>query len=111
VLGVDLRTVRPSHVYAVSAAAFVLLVGFEGARMAAGHDPALAAKAQPAQPRDDDAAPSDGGFADPGIAPDGGGGVDPDRPEGGPDGGGAPDGQGGSGDSGGASQLPDTRQS
>jgi len=99
VLGVDLRTVRPSHVYAVSAAAFVLLVGFEGARMAAGHDPALAAKAQPAQARDDDSGtvPDRGGFDDPGIAPDRHRGFDPDDA--------AP------GDSGGSSPLPDTRQS
>jgi hypothetical protein len=42
-----LKDIRPRHVYLASAAAFVALAGFEGARMAAGHDPALAASARP----------------------------------------------------------------
>jgi hypothetical protein len=37
-----LKDIRPRHVYLASAVAFVALAGFEGARMAAGHDPALA---------------------------------------------------------------------
>jgi hypothetical protein len=39
-----LKDIRARHVYVASAAAFVALAGFEGARMAAGHDPALAAQ-------------------------------------------------------------------
>jgi hypothetical protein len=70
-----LKDIRARHVYAASAAAFVLIAGFEGARMAAGHDPALAASRPAAAPtpaaqapwRQDDHdrfAPGDqGGFA------------------------------------------------
>src|SRR4051812_32628621 len=47
---VGLSTVRPRHVYAAAAAAFVLLAGFEGARMAAGRDPALARTPTSTQP-------------------------------------------------------------
>jgi hypothetical protein len=67
-----LKDIRPRHVYVASAAAFVLLAGFEGARMAAGHDPALAASghaapAPTAQPY------QGGGFVDPNDAgPQGG---------------------------------------
>jgi hypothetical protein len=67
-----LKDIRPRHVYVASAAAFVLLAGFQGARMAAGHDPALAASrhAQPA----------------PTAQPyQGGGFVDPNEPQGGSD--------------------------
>ena len=68
-----LKDIRPRHVYVASAAAFVLLAGFEGARMASGHDPALAASRQArpaptAQPYD-----PQGGFVDPGAQ----GGFDP----------------------------------
>jgi hypothetical protein len=45
-----LKDIRPRHVYVASAAAFVLLAGFEGARMAVGHDPALAAPRAAATP-------------------------------------------------------------
>ena len=45
-----LKDIRARHVYVASAAAFVLLAGFEGARMAAGHDPALAASRPAATP-------------------------------------------------------------
>jgi hypothetical protein len=58
-----LRDIRPRHVYVASAAAFVLLAGFEGARMAAGHDPALAASRHP-RPAPT-AQPYQGGFVDP----------------------------------------------
>jgi hypothetical protein len=72
-----LKDIRPRHVYLASAVAFVALAGFEGARMAAGHDPALAASrhAQPAP-----AVPQPyqgGGFVDPNDAAPQGGGFDP----------------------------------
>jgi hypothetical protein len=41
----SLGRIRPRHVYVSALAAFVALVGFESVRMAAGHDPALAATA------------------------------------------------------------------
>jgi hypothetical protein len=103
----SLKDVRPRHVYLASAAAFVALAGFEGARMAAGHDPALAASrhvppAATAQPY------GGGGFADPNDAgpqggfvdPNDGGGVDP----------GAQDGFAGPGD-GGQVPQPESRLS
>jgi hypothetical protein len=90
VVRVELKAIRPTHVYATAAAAFLLIAGLEGARMAAGHDPALAAKptATPtfADPGMDDPGGS-GGFADPGM----GGRGDP-RSD---DGGGPPDDGGG----------------
>jgi hypothetical protein len=77
-----LKAIRPRHVYLASAAAFVALAGFEGARMAAGHDPALAAsrQARPAPTAQPCVGPNDaqGGFADPNdAAPQGG--LDPSR--------------------------------
>jgi hypothetical protein len=103
-----LKAIRARHVYVASAAAFVALAGFEGARMAAGHDPALAATrhvrpAPTAQPFVDPNDPQ-GGF-DPG--PQGGGdpgdqgGLDP-----GPQGGGDPGDQGGSAGPGDGGQVP-----
>jgi len=85
----SLRRLRPRHVYAASLAVFVALLGFEGARMAAGKDPALARPAASA-PRDTSADP---GTADPyGYDPDGG------REDGDGDGlGGSGSGPGGSG--------------
>jgi hypothetical protein len=72
-----LKDIRPRHVYVASAAAFVLLAGFEGARMASGHDPALAAsrQARPAPTAQPFVEPNDpqGGFTDPGAQ----GGFDP----------------------------------
>jgi hypothetical protein len=64
-MAMPLKAIRPRHVYLASAAAFVALAGFEGARMAAGHDPALAASRQvrPAQPYS--GGDAQGGFADP----------------------------------------------
>ena len=72
-----LQDIRARHVYVASAAAFVLLAGFEGARMAAGHDPALAAaRATPASTPAAQAPPwqHDHDRFDPG---DQGGGTDP----------------------------------
>jgi hypothetical protein len=67
-----LKDIRPRHVYVASAAAFVLLAGFEGARMAAGHDPAPAASrhARPAPTVQPFAEPNEpqGGF-DPNDVP------------------------------------------
>ncbi len=82
----SLKNIRPRHVYLASAAAFVALAGFEGARMASGHDPALAASrharpAPAAQPYQ-----GGGGFVDPNDAQGGQGGfVDPNdaAPQGG----------------------------
>jgi hypothetical protein len=74
-----LKDIRPRHVYLASAAAFVALAGFEGARMAAGHDPALAASrhARPAPTAQPYVDPNDAqdGFADPGAQ----GGFDPSQ--------------------------------
>jgi hypothetical protein len=59
-------------VYAAAAAAFVLLAGYEGARMAAGHDPALAT-ARHARPAPTAQPYPGGGFVDPDDAgPQGG---------------------------------------
>jgi hypothetical protein len=59
-----LKDIRPRHIYVASAAAFVLLAGFEGARMAAGHDPALAASGH-ARPAATVEPYRGGGFAEP----------------------------------------------
>src|SRR4051812_29615257 len=98
----SLSRIRPRHVDATSLAVFVALVGFEGARMAAGKDPALARPAA--------STPSVG--ADPGAAgaDSGAGGYEPgggfDRGSGGDDGSGiegnANGGSGGGFDDGGA---------
>jgi hypothetical protein len=76
-----LKDIRARHVYAASATAFVLLAGFEGARMAAGHDPALAspAKAQATSTPAPEAPPwqHDHGRFDPGSDPGTQGGFDP----------------------------------
>ena len=50
---VKLNRIRTRDVYLSALAAFVGLVGFEGVRMATGHDPALAAKAAVATPAPD----------------------------------------------------------
>jgi hypothetical protein len=78
----SLRAVRPRHVYIAAVGAFLLLGGFEAARMAAGDDPALAARARATPAAIDQARGSDpyrAGRGDPyGAPPDGG--VDPYDP-------------------------------
>ena len=69
----SLSRVRTHHVYVSAAVAFVLLAGFEGSRMALGHDPALAARssatpaatAEAPAPPDGSSVPGDGSSAQP----------------------------------------------
>ncbi len=72
--------IRTRHIYVSALAAFVGLVGFEGVRMAAGHDPALAS-ASVATPttvdQDGNGGQDQGGGLDPNAGQDQGGGLDP----------------------------------
>lgn len=66
----SLSRIRTHHVYVSAAVAFVLLVGFEGSRMALGHDPALAARsnATPAAVPEAPALPDGSGVPDDGSS-------------------------------------------